>query len=262
MTHETSDVTTDRTLVVLSYSPWSERARWVLDHHGLSYRLQQHAPFLGERKLRRIVGPGVARPTVPVLIADGQTLMDSWDIALYADRVGTAEKLIPADLEAEIRRSNERVERAMVEGRALVVAGLLSSNRALDETLPPGIPGFLRPLLRPITRYGTAWFGRKYALDLEALSSAREAIAGALDAFRARLGDKPYLFDRFSYADIVLCSMLQGITPVDDRYVRLGPGQRQVWTQPELARDYADLLAWRDRTYAAQRKPRTRPSSD
>ncbi|HEY3498312.1 MAG TPA: glutathione S-transferase [Polyangiaceae bacterium] len=254
MTHEPSEVVPERTLVVLSYSPWSERARWVLEHHGLPYRKQHHAPFLGERKLRRIVGPGVPRPTVPILLAGEEKLTDSWDIALYADREGSGERLIPDDLANEIRRCADRAERAMVEGRALVVAGLLKDGDALDETLPPGIPGFVRPLLRPLTRFGTAWFGRKYALDLEALSSAREALAGALASFRERLGDKPYLLDRFTYADIVLCSLLQGIEPVADHYLRLGPAQRRVWTQPELAREYQDLIAWRNRTYAAKRR--------
>jgi glutathione S-transferase len=246
----------ERTLIVLSYSPWSERARWVLDHHGLAYRERQHAPFLGERRLRRVVGPKVTRPTVPVLLAEGRTITESWDIAEYADHTGRAERLIPPELAVEIRQVNDRADRAMAEGRALVVAGLLANDRALDETLPGAIPRLLRPLVRPVTRFGTRWFGRKYDLDLEALARAREALDFALNGVRERLGDRPYLFDRFTYADIVVCSLLQGIAPVDDRYVPLGPGQRAVWTQPALAERYADLVAWRDRTYTAHRGTR------
>src|SRR5579862_5425480 len=90
-------------LVVLSYSPWSERARWALDHHGLTYRTVQHTPFIGERRLRRLTGGRQGRATVPVLI-DGDTLLtDSWDIALYADQLGPAAKLIPAGRESEVR---------------------------------------------------------------------------------------------------------------------------------------------------------------
>jgi len=243
----------ERTLVVLSYSPWSERARWVLDHHRLAYRTVQHAPFLGEFRLRRLVGKRNGRATVPLLLAEGTVLGDSWDIARYADQLGTGEKLIPAELESEIRECNDLAERAMTQGRALVVAGLLASPSALDETLPAEIPGWLRPLLRPITRYGTAWFGRKYELDLEALASAREELRVALNGFRRRLGDSAFLFGRFSYADIVFCSLLQGISPLDDRYLKLGPGQRRVWTQPELAAEFDDLIRYRDRTYAAKR---------
>ena len=33
-------------LVFLSISPWSERARWALDHHGIDYELVAHVPLL------------------------------------------------------------------------------------------------------------------------------------------------------------------------------------------------------------------------
>jgi glutathione S-transferase len=244
----------ERTLVALSYSPWSERARWSLDHHGLDYRRIDHAPFLGELRLRRIVGKRSARPTVPVLMAEGRVLTDSWDIALYADRAGDGQALIPPEHAAGIRECYELAERAMAQGRTLVVAGLLASDRALDETLPVPAPPWLRPLLRPITRYGTRWFGRKYELDLEALAGAREAVGVALNGFRKRLAGHPYLFERFGFADIVLCSLLQGIEPVADGFLPLGPGQREVWTQPELAREFEDLVGYRDRVYADHRR--------
>ena len=46
------------------------------------------------------------------------------------------------------------------------------------------------------------------------------------------------------------------ILPVDDRHWRLGPGTRKAWTQPGLAGEFADLLAWRDRVYDQHRKKR------
>src|SRR4051812_19657233 len=92
-----------RTLVVLRYSPWSERARWALDHHELRYELVRHEPFIGERKLRRLVGNKTKRPTVPVLITPEGLLTESWDIVEYADRVGGRSKLIPAEHEVAIR---------------------------------------------------------------------------------------------------------------------------------------------------------------
>jgi glutathione S-transferase len=243
----------ERTLVVLSYSPWSERARWCLDHHGLGYRRVYHTPFTGERRLRRIVGSGVARPTVPVLLAEGTVIADSWDIALYADRHGSGEPLIPPELASEVRECYELAERAMAQGRLLVLAALLRNDRALDETAPFRLPAFARRLLRPAVRYGTAWMARKYELDLEAQASAREAMAVALSAFRRRLAGREYLLGRFGFSDIVLCSLLQGVEPVDDPHVRLGAAQREVWTQPELALEFEDLLRYRDGVYATKR---------
>ena len=41
-----------RTLYGLSLSPWTERARWALDHHGVAYDYHEHVPMLGEVLLR------------------------------------------------------------------------------------------------------------------------------------------------------------------------------------------------------------------
>lgn len=249
-------MTEGRTLVVLRYSPWSERARWALDHHGLRYELVRHEPFIGERRLRRLVGNKKERPTVPVLVTPEGMLTESWDIVEYADRVGSGKKLIPPEHEAAIRELTAVANDAMASGRALVVKAMLESNEALDDSLPSSIPRWLRPLFRPFTRYGTAWFGRKYALDLTDTETPHRAVRRALEQFRARLGTGPYFFGSFSYADIVVCSVLQGIRPPLSEHVRLRPGTRAAFTQPELAAEFEDLLTWRDSLYRSERPAR------
>lgn len=244
-----------RTLVVLSYSPWSERARWALDHHGLAYQRLSHSPFLGELKLRRLLGPHrKGKATVPVLIAGEEVLTSSFDIALYADREGAGEKLVPKERDAEIRAFVERVDGAMQHGRVLLVARLLESGPARDETLPRRVPRPMRILLRPVTRFGTAWFGRKYSVDLGGVARHRAALHDALTEFRSALGGRDYVFERFSWADIALASVLQGIAPVEDRYIRLGEASRKIWSHPDLAREFADLVAYRDQLYARHRR--------
>src|SRR5262245_44456729 len=42
-----------RALLGAFYSPWTERARWALDHHGIAYRFEEHVPVVGELALRR-----------------------------------------------------------------------------------------------------------------------------------------------------------------------------------------------------------------
>jgi glutathione S-transferase len=242
-------------LIILPQSPWSERARWVLDHHGLAYRVTEHVPFLGERRLRRVLGNPPGRATVPILLAGGEVLSSSWEIARYADRVGRGEALIPAELEPAIRHWNELAERTMAAARPLTVQRLLDSDAALDETLPPPVPGWLRPLLRPVTRFGTEWFARKYALDLADTATARAAVQAALEALRAALGSSDHVLSRFSYADVIMATLLQGVAPVADRYIPLGPATRAAWTQLELAQANADLIAWRDRLYEHHRSP-------
>ena len=247
-------------LYSLHLSPWSERARWVLEHHALAYRKIEHIPFLGERRLRRVLGNPAGSATVPVLIADGQLLKDSWEIALYAERVGHGAPLI-GDAQAEVRRWHDLAERAMAAGRALTIARTLASDEALEETV--AAPRFVRPLLRPVGRHALRWFARKYQLDLEPARAAAAAqpVRDALDQLRRELGGAQYLLGRFSYADIIAASLLQGVSPVSDRYLRLGPATRRVWTQTELATSYADLIAWRDRLYDQHRRARPEPAA-
>ena len=248
------------TLVSLRYSPWSERARWALDHHELAYRLVQHEPFIGERRLRKLAGKRPGPVTVPLLLGGGDALMESFEIARFADRHGTAEPLLPAPLEPEIRELNALVERALTQGRSLTTAALLADPAALEEALPRSVPACLRPLLRSFSRAGTRWFARKYGLELAERERPLAELARTLGYLRARYARQAYFFDRFSYADIVVCSLLQAVSPVDDRYIRLGPAWRRAWTIPELATEYADLAARRDELYARHRKRRVKPA--
>lgn len=242
-------------LVVLHVSPWSERARWALDHHGIEFETVQHAPFLGERRLRKLVGRRTGPATVPVLVHDGEVICESWDIVMHADRSGEGEPLVPAEHEAAIREWVRRVDEASSHGRALVVGAMLKSPAALDEGLPPPMPSWLRPVLRPITRYGTRWFGRKYDLRLEAVEEHEAAMRDALVRLREALEGGRYLLGRFTYADIVAASFVQGFSPVADEYLRLGPGTRAAWTRPALATEFADLVQWRDELYRDHRRP-------
>ena len=243
-----------RKLVTLSYSPFSERARWALDHHGLAYQRISHTPFMGELKLRRLLGERrQGKATVPVLITGDEVFTSSFDIALYADREGAGVKLVPNDREAEIRAFAERVDAAMQHGRVLVVSRLLESGPARDETLPRWVPGAVRPLLRPITHFGTAWFGRKYDVDVASVAAHREALRREIEALRGALGGRDYVLDTFSWADIVLASIVQGFAPVEDRYIRLGEATRKIWTYRDLAEEFADLVAYRDRLYQHHR---------
>ncbi len=252
-----SSVMSERpTLVSLRYSPWSERARWALDHHGIAYHHVRHEPFLGEPRLRKLAGHPPGRVTVPLLLAGDEALMESFEIARFADRRGDAEPLVPPELEAAIRELNELVERTLSASRGLTTAALLADPAALDEALPRGVPLFARPLLRPLSRFGTRWFARKYELDLADRATPIAVLAETLATLRARYAGRDYLFERFSYADILVCSLLQAVSPVSDRYIRLGPAWRRAWTIPELARDFADLVAHRDELYARHRKNR------
>ncbi|MET0286005.1 MAG: glutathione binding-like protein, partial [Polyangiales bacterium] len=72
------------------------------------------------------------------------------------------------------------------------------------------------------------------------------AMREVLRAGRAELGRRPYLLGPFSYADIALASCLQMVEPL----AIAQPATREVWRWPELAAEFADLLAWRQRLLA------------
>lgn len=251
----TDPATPARKLVLLRISPFSERARWALDHHKVPYQPIDHMPILGEKRLRRLVGPDKPRATVPVLILpDGALLTDSWDIALHADRAGSGTRLIPEGKEAEIRTWNDRADAVMATGRALVAEGMQRSPGALDESLPRALPAFLKPLLRPVGRYAMGQFGRKYGVQAEDLPVRLARMRAPLVQLREALSiSGEYVLGTFSYADIVMATCLQGLAPVADRFIRLGPETRKVWTQPALAGEFPDLVAWRDRLYEKHR---------
>ncbi|MFO0726703.1 MAG: glutathione S-transferase family protein [Myxococcota bacterium] len=245
-----------RRLIALYVSPWSERAKWALDHHRLEYQLIHHVPFLGEPRLRRL-SQNKTRPTVPILVDGDRVLTESWDIARYADEIGAGSTLIPPELEAAIRAYQTTADAAMGTLRATVVAATLADDEALDASLPIRPPGPLAALIRPSTRWITRWFARKYALDLGAREAQLAVGRATLDGLRAALGPKPeYLLGgRFSYADILMAVLLQGILPVDDRFWRLPVATRRVWTRPELVPEYGDLFRWRDALYERHRRP-------
>ena len=256
--HDIPAVNPPRKLVGLYLSPWTERAKWALDHHRLIYKTIEHIPVIGERRLRRLVGPNKPRATVPVLLADGEVLTESWDIARYADRVGESTPLISPESEQDITKWQLLADNAMNAGRAIVIARTIASDEALDENAPPPAPRWLRPVLRPVTRAAMRMFGRKYGARLDDLDGATAAMRTALSAVRRGLAGGSHLLGEFSYADIIVATLMQAVLPVSDQYVRVGPANRRVWTHDALATEFADLIAWRDRLYQSQRPARTR----
>lgn len=243
------------TLVLLRVSPWSERVRWVFDHHALPYKRIDHAPVIGERRLRKLVGPHRGPATVPVLLDGDAVVMDSWAIARHADGLGTNTRLLPDDRLADIRRWNDLADRTMSRARAIVAANMLAIPESLDESTPPGVPALVRRLIRPINRLGIRWFARKYAADITDLEPHVQALRDGLTALRTGLAGAPHLLGELSYADIVMSNLLQGVLPVTHPAMKLGPATRRVWTHAALADEFADLVRWRDELYRQHRPP-------
>lgn len=247
-------------LVAIPYSPWSEKARWALDHHGIAYREVEHVPLIGEARLRWLAKRPLGKVSAPLLLTDdGEVVLDSFVIARWADEHGKAPKLVPEGTDAEVAAWNARVEDLSRAGRALVVRRTAEDADAKREALPPFVPAAARGSMTALADLGTAFLARKYATDEGGLGTdpgcERAMRAELLEARRALAGGRSYLLGAFTLADVALAAALQFVRPVGSSYVPLGPATARVWETPTLAAEFADLLSWRDRIYEKHRRP-------
>lgn len=239
----------------IPFSPWSEKARWALDHHHVEYREASYTPVLGEYALRWRMRRPFGRISVPVLQDGPSWLTDSFDIARHAEEIGCGTPLFPNDATAEIEEWNRKSEATLASGRAILMRGWARTPELADAALPPWIPKVLAPLLRSLGKRRLETFMAKYGISAKDRSHDHVLAAG-LDELRKALSGRRYLVgDSFSYADITMALTLQQVSPVDPRFiVRLSGLDASGMHIPELAERYADLLAWRDDLYARHRR--------
>lgn len=236
-------------------SPWSEKARWALDHHRVAHERVGYLPLVGEARLRFLMRKLSGRLSVPVFEDRGAWYTDSFDIAMHAEKIGSGPRLIPPGLEGDVEAWNRRSEELMAAARGRMLLATENDPRLALKVLPPGVPAALRPLLVPLAKKGLTAFIDKY--DMRAGAGSHERVMSeVLAALEAALrGGRRYLLgDALSYADITMAAALQGVSPVDKRYMPVGPGGRAAWTHKELADKHAGLLAWRDALYAEHRR--------
>jgi len=241
-------------LVAMHYSPWSEKARWALDHHKIEYVEEAHVPMLGEPLLRLKVRRLRGKVTVPVLLDGAHAFDDSLEIARHAELLGKGSRLFPDGQVAIIRTWNTTSEAVMLAGRPLVVAKIAESEDALLESLPSNIPHGLRRASLPAARLATQFLAKKYGFELRDGARHEQTIRETLEPVRKSIAKGPYLMRDFSYADIAMATALHFVLPVGDEYIELGPATRAAWTQPALVEEFGDLLAWRDGIYEKHRR--------
>ena len=242
-----------RTLYGLSQSAWTEKARWALDHHSVAYRYHEHVPVLGELLLRAKARsrPRGTKASVPLLADDNAAFCSSLAIARHADSIGRGEPLFPEDRDDEVIRWAELSDRVIGAGRARVLAGLRVNREAQREALPQFVPGALRGLLTPMATTAAMFLGSKYDVARDPDAEGAAVLRPAFDELRAALGGRPYLLGSFSFADIAMAASLQTLRV--RKRAPLGPGTRAIWENVEVARDFEDLLEWRDTLYTKHR---------
>ena len=237
----------------ISYSPWSERARWALSHHKVEHERKHYLPMVGELSMRLKLGRPSEPVSVPLMFVDGGVIDDSYGIALYAEKHGSGTPLFPVGYAATIAAYNEHAQRILAAGRVCATARTMRNQDALKESLPKRL-GSLGPLSLVAAKYGVKMLESKYGLRENDEDRLRKTMRGDLLKLRAALAASDgYLCGSFSYADILMAGALPFVRPVAQEYIRLGKNARICWADPVLADEFEDLLAWRDDLYASRR---------
>ncbi len=242
-----------RTLYALPYSPWSEKARWALDHHGIAYREVMYAPPIDEVRLRIRTRNLRGRLSVPLMLDGRRALTDSWDIAVYADELGAKEKLIPASRIEEIRAIDELSQRGLDAGRVLVLRQGLADDGALAEMAPRFVRRVLGPLTVPVVRRVVLRTQRKWGADVRTEDEALTTLGEVLAKLQRALAGKEFVLGTFSYADVAASQLLGMVSPVVHPRLRIGERTRARFTVASLAETFHDLVLWRDGLYEHRR---------
>jgi glutathione S-transferase len=241
-----------RSLVALPYSPWSIKARWSLDHHGIEYRFEPYLPMIGEPLLRARLGFPRGMITVPVLIDRPAIVRESLAIARHADALASAgarsrEPLIPAEHDRAIVEWNGLSDVIATAGRALTSPRLAESPEALVDSMPRWIPGPLRGVSIPLAEATVRYLIRKHSIREDEMQAHRRTIEFALRKLREALERGDHLVGgALSYADIAMVSALQFVSATG-KLAPMGPASLAVWHDNVLASAHGDVLAWRDR---------------
>jgi glutathione S-transferase len=242
-----------RTLYVMATSPWSERARWALDHHGVHFREVPFLPPLNEPMVRLHARKLYGFMSMPVLVDGRKSYGDSWDIARYADTIGRGSPLFRAQEVEQIHQFNVLSQAGLEAGRAISLLRFLSCERAMLEALPPSFPLVLGRAAVPIAWIALKRTQRKYGTKRWTEGQARSLLRRSLETLRRSLDGREYLLGHFSYADISAAQMLGVVKPVYCSRVPMGPASRRGFTDPLLAGEFADLVSWRDQLYSRHR---------
>jgi glutathione S-transferase len=252
-------MSSESTLYGLNVSPWTERARWALDHHAVTYTYHEHLPMLGELLLRRKAGVKGKKASVP-LFHDGESpVMGSFEIAKHAEKIGRGAPLFPRDRDEDVAHHNDLAERMTKVGRAWLLKRMMESKGAQAEALPPFMPGPLRSVLAPTSKMALSFLAKKHSVPSDVEAEVDRVLMPALEEIQERLSKQDggngngvkYLLGTFSFADIAIAASLQVLRPRAES--NLGPATKEAWTNDRAARKYEDLLDWRDKIYAKHR---------
>jgi glutathione S-transferase len=229
-----------RVLHQFKISHFAEKARWALDHKGLTYRRHEVLFGVGQVLLKLRTGSR----QVPVLDDDGRIVAGSTAIIDHLDARYPTAPLWPDD---PVEKAAAREAVAWADDKiGKGVRGYLLASARHDPRLRPAaaVVGVLGPgLIRVASDY----------CGYDSLDLAEKDFPQVLVELKQRLGDKAYLVgDRFSAADLTACALINPL------YAPPASPLRSRWSRqrPPLAADpaLAPVFDWFDHIYQKHRR--------
>lgn len=242
-------------LYIFAISHFCEKARWALDFHGIDYRLKHIAPGVHVSFAKR---HGAPRTSVPILLADGQTLQGSAAIIDWADaHSADSETLTPLGHADECRAFEKRLDDVIaVHIRRFYYSEALCEYPELVKPVFTGNLGLREKII-----LAASWnVVRKRMIQFMDLGSrqfgeSRQVVLSELDWLDELLADgRPYVLgNRFTRADLAAASLLSPLAAPAEHPVYLdslySPGVKkdvEAWA-------HRPTIEWVQKIYADHR---------
>jgi glutathione S-transferase len=248
----------DVVLLQFLRSPYNEKARWALAHHGIAHRRRTLLPGPHALALR-----GTGQTQTPVLRRGEETIAGSAAIVRALDE-GAARPLVPREPRraAEASALEARFDDALTPRmRALVLHTLLETPSAWVATFAEEESAPSRAFYRGVLTFAGAVIRRKYGLNEESAADGACALREALELVAEGTRATGYLVgDSFTVADLTAASSLAMVlgaahpdmTMPEPRPPRLAALVAELATHP--ARVWLDTMYAKHRTAPAPRR--------
>jgi glutathione S-transferase len=176
----------------LRFSPYCWRVKMALAHKGLAW---EEIPWHFTEKDRL---PDLAAGAVPVLVDDGKSVSDSWNIAVYLDE-----------------RYPERPLFACAEARSEALLIKFWIERTVHPFITRmGVGDFMSTLHEKDKPYFRESREKRFGMPIEQYmqtrEQARDGFHTALEPLRAMLAEQPYVAgEKAGYVDYIIFGALQ-----------------------------------------------------
>jgi glutathione S-transferase len=233
------------TLYQITYSPWTEKARFSLDFNKVHFDTKEYHIMLSELPLKIKSNKILNKISVPLIKTfEGEWIQDSYEIAKWANQQNDEHDLFKQD--KEVNYWNKKSDQLINWGRVQVINKSNECDELMIELMPDFFPNFLKRNLLFLGRIGSRYITFKHNVidnqfQVEHLEVQLKEISCAIKS--------KYILKEFSFADMAIAASLQVIKPVKHSKVVLKDKTYKAYENLELSKKFPELIEWRDYIY-------------